>query len=130
MANATALPQLNVNLTANFRLTADDRQYIVERRAIIDPTRSPAFDPAKHDGSIREEWRREDGYFTLNSAGLAAAIDYVAIREANGWAAEVKAESLREYIDIVRRVSEGITAQINAAFRRPETVDLAAEIRG
>ncbi len=103
---------LNVEMTRDYRLVSDGRQYLVLERYMIDPTKSPAFDPAKMSADKREGWR-EVAYYGLTSAGLAGAIDYVSMRSLGG---EMK---LAEFVTMVRRLRDDI--------RRVIPVELSAK---
>jgi hypothetical protein len=71
---------INVKLTPNHALTADADNFIILTRKLVDPTKAPKYDATLGASTeLREEWK-DPKYFTLNSAGLACAIDYVRIR--------------------------------------------------
>jgi hypothetical protein len=101
---------MNVSITNDFRLVSDDRNIIVQRRVLVDPTKSPAYDPAKHGTVVREEWR-DNGFFPLTTKGLAAAIDCVAFRKV---AAEDGEKTLPAFVAEVRRISEELKASYEA----------------
>ena len=48
---------LNIQVTDDYKLTSDGMQIIIQRRQIVDPTKSPIFDETKHSSEIREEWK-------------------------------------------------------------------------
>lgn len=48
---------LNIEISAKYRITSDSTQIIVQRKHLVDPTLSPAFDSGKHSSETREEWR-------------------------------------------------------------------------
>ena len=48
---------LNIQVTEDYKLTSDGTQIIIQRKQIIDPTQSPAFDPEKHSTEKRIEWK-------------------------------------------------------------------------
>lgn len=48
---------LNIEISGKYRITSDSMQIIVQRKHIVDPTKSPLFNPDKHSSEIREEWR-------------------------------------------------------------------------
>jgi hypothetical protein len=79
---------MNVQITPDFRLTADERQLIVKARKLVDPTKAPnwkariAADPTT-DPTPREVWDDDDRFFSLNSAGLAAALESIVYRSAS-----------------------------------------------
>lgn len=48
---------LNIEISDNYRITSDSQQIIVQRKHLVDPTLSPAYDADKHSSETREEWR-------------------------------------------------------------------------
>lgn len=48
---------LNIVISDNYRITSDSTQIIVQRKHLVDPTLSPAYDADKHSSETREEWR-------------------------------------------------------------------------
>lgn len=48
---------LNIVISDNYRITSDSQQIIVQRKQLVDPTLSPAYDADKHSSETREEWR-------------------------------------------------------------------------
>ena len=58
----------------NFRLTFDSMNVIVQRKRVVDPTKSPSFNPEKHDATIREEWTHE-GYYSSVPKALSGVLD-------------------------------------------------------
>lgn len=48
---------LNIEISDNYRITSDSTQIIVQRKHLVDPTLSPAYDADKHSSETREEWR-------------------------------------------------------------------------
>lgn len=48
---------LNIVISDCYRITSDSTQIIVQRKHLVDPTLSPAYDAEKHSSEIREEWR-------------------------------------------------------------------------
>jgi hypothetical protein len=75
----------SIALTADYRLTSDgERNFTLERRHIVDPTKSPWFEK-RNEAAIAEtgtplstaprvEWREaEAGNYAFNQAGLTAA---------------------------------------------------------
>lgn len=115
----------NVSITPDYRLTADERNYTLQRRYIVDPTRSPWFKPGM-DGDLREEWR-DAGYYSLNAAGLSSAIQAVVIRTVNAATeAESIAELLAEYQAETARLSTLISAAMTAKLGAPDTPEAIA----
>lgn len=99
---------LIVQITPYYRLTADERNYTLQRRHLVDPTRSPWFNAEKHSAEHREEWR-DIGFYTLNAAGLARLVEVVAIRTVNDRTSFATiAELIAEYRAEVARLSQAI----------------------
>jgi len=48
---------LNIKISDKYRITSDNTQIIVQRKHLVDPTLSPAYDVDKHSSETREEWR-------------------------------------------------------------------------
>lgn len=48
---------LNIEISDNYRITSDSTQIILQRKHLVDPTLSPAYDADKHSSETREEWR-------------------------------------------------------------------------
>lgn len=48
---------LNIEISDKYRITSDNTQIIVQRKHLVDPTLSPAYDADKHSSETREEWR-------------------------------------------------------------------------
>lgn len=87
---------LIVPLTQDYRLAADDRNYVVQRRRTVDPTKAPGYvqradSPAP---ATRTVWE-DAGYYPLNNDGLAAAIQAVAHKSIS---ARSEAVSFAEYV--------------------------------
>jgi hypothetical protein len=80
--SAAPLP-LIVSISPDYRLTADERQYVLQRRHSVDPTRSPWFNAETQSATIRYEWRDANGYYSLNAAGLSSAVQAVILRVVN-----------------------------------------------
>jgi hypothetical protein len=84
----------SIVLTAEYRLTSDgERNFTLERRVTVDPTKAPGFARANAAAieqvgvglstAPREEWREADaGHFAFNVAGLTALLSSVALRTA------------------------------------------------
>ena len=103
---------MNIVLTfANqaYRISAPDSlAVIVERQVTVDPTKSPAFDPAKHSVAPRKEWREPKYYSTVE-----AALKSLADRYARNSEAETLAELLGELRDFKREISAQMGAEGN-----------------
>jgi len=48
---------LNIEISDKYRITSDTTQIIIQRKHLVDPTLSPAYDADKHSSELREEWR-------------------------------------------------------------------------
>lgn len=48
---------LNIEISDKYRITSDTTQIIIQRKYLVDPTLSPAYDADKHSSETREEWR-------------------------------------------------------------------------
>lgn len=46
---------MNIEIADKYRLTSDSMQIIIQRKHIVDPTKSPAFKPGM-DATARTEW--------------------------------------------------------------------------
>lgn len=102
--------KLNVSITQNYRLTTDNTQFILQRRHLVDPTKSPAY-VAPADGSpsppVRETWK-DDGFYTYNSAGITAATKTAILRDTDVSRAETLADALRMYAEATARLADVI----------------------
>ena len=81
---------LNIDINEDFRIVSDSHNVIIQRRHIVDPTKSPAFKPGITDPTIRVEYR--DWKYASNIAQCADIILQQRIRESD-------AVSLRELIN-------------------------------
>lgn len=104
---------LIVTITPDYRLTADDRQYVLQRRHTIDPSRNP-FKKADVSAVIRDDWR-DVGYYSLNVKGLSSAIEAVILRGVNdSTEAQLSiAELLAAYQAETARLSTAISAAMS-----------------
>ncbi|NOU98423.1 hypothetical protein [Paenibacillus planticolens] len=104
----------SITLTPDFRLTTDgDRNFILERRHTVDPTKAPGFERRNAEAieatgaalptEKRDDWR-EDGYYGFTAAGLSAALSTVAVRSA--WA---QSEDMADYIDRIAQEQRRLT---------------------
>jgi hypothetical protein len=105
------MSKLNVQLNANFRLTADDRNFIVLERRLVDPAKAPGY-KAPADGSapppIRETYGNER-YYPLSFDGLVAALNHVRIKSST----LAEAETLAELIAQMSAETDAILAAID-----------------
>lgn len=116
------MTKLNVSVTQNHRLTTDETerteatQFILQRRHIVDPTKSPSY-KAPADGStppVTEEWRN-DKYYALNENGITAAAKLAILRDTDVSRAETLADALRMYAEATAKLA-GV---IESALRVP-----------
>ncbi|GAA0840688.1 hypothetical protein GCM10008915_36800 [Bifidobacterium pullorum subsp. gallinarum] len=111
------MTKLNVPITQNYRLVTDatDRapatQFILQRRHIVDPTKSPAYTPEEHASPppVRETWK-DDGYYPLNAGGLSYAIQTAVLRGTDVSNAKSIGEALGAYQAETARLAEVINA--------------------
>jgi hypothetical protein len=106
---------MNVTITANYALAADDTQFTLQRRHLVDPTRSPWYKP-EMGVEIREDWR-PIGYYPLTSDGLASAVRSAIVRDVNN-ATEARtiADLVVEYTKETARLNNAITSAILPAL--------------
>lgn len=71
--------KVTVTISPDYRLVVEERNYTLEKRQVIDPTKAPAYKPVEPPPPTREEWR-DDKFFPLNSGGLQSALQYVVIK--------------------------------------------------
>ncbi|MEC0328759.1 hypothetical protein P4H42_03860 [Paenibacillus macerans] len=115
---------INISLTQDFRLTADDRNFIVKERRMVDPTLAPnwkarvAKDPTL-DPTPREVWE-DAGWYSYTPAGLVAALESVRIKAA----ARGNAETLEEFVAELAAQSKRIADALEAGGLRPFDVRL------
>lgn len=62
-----------IAINDNYRLSIDADNVQIERQVTVDPTKAPSFDPAKHDATIRTEWRSIGKFY----ASIPAAFEGV-----------------------------------------------------
>lgn len=116
--------KFNVSITQNHRLTTDETktspatQFILQRRHLVDPTKSPAY-VAPADGSppppVRETWK-DDGFYTYNSAGIIAATKTAILRDTDVSRAETLADALAIYAGETARLADAINAALTPNF--------------
>ena len=111
---------INVQLSPEYRLTADTHNFIVLERHVVDPTRAPDWERKKAeaaragktlDDTPREEWR-EIAYYSQRADGLALCLEYVAIRSA----ARGNAVTLTEFVAEIRSLIESFRAMVEDAI--------------
>src|SRR5690606_22201808 len=86
----------------------DSLNIVVERLVEIDPTKSPAFDPDKHSGAIRYEYREPKYHSTVESA-LASLVGRAAGDSGAGTLSEL-VDGITQFKREIRRLmsAEGI----------------------
>lgn len=90
-----------IAVNEEYRLAFPDADNIViERLVTIDPTKAPAFDPTKHSGDIRQEWRNIGKYYATIPKALAGLLEY-SVR--NGQATDIR-EILNEVAAFRREI--------------------------
>jgi hypothetical protein len=101
----------NVQITQNYALAADDREFTLQRKHLVDPTRSPWYKP-EMGVEIREDWRAI-GYYPLTPDGLASAVRSAIVRDVNN-ATEARtiADLLVEYTQETARLNNAISSAI------------------
>lgn len=94
---------LNITITDDYKLTSDALNIIVNRKHLVDPTKSPNWARMKaegHDGSVRVEWK-EVAYCRT----VEMALSYVAEQSIRESDAETIGELLSEITAIRREIS-------------------------
>lgn len=95
---------LNIQVSADYRITSDPMNFIVEKRHLVDPTKSPnraALEAAGKSMAIRETWR-EAAYFGTFENALKWTVNQ-RIRESG-------AGSMDEVLAEIRRIHGEIDA--------------------
>lgn len=107
---------INVTLTPDFRIVTDERNYIVQKRYIVDPTKAPGYKavPGAAAPELRETWDNttHHAYYSLTPAGLTAALQHVILRT-KGEGATTIAELVAAYSDECARLRAIIERAIN-----------------
>lgn len=118
---STRTTQINVKLTDHHALTADADNFVILSRKIIDPTRSPNYKADSGASTeLREEWK-DPKYFSLTSAGLAVALDYVRIRTV----ANSGITDLSELVALIQSETAALVDAVNGAVKLPKiTVEI------
>jgi hypothetical protein len=102
-----------IQLTPDFRIKADERQFIVEERYTVKPPVNP------REGYVyvpRQEWR-EAGYYSLSAAGLTALLESVALRTALA----KQPTDLTEFAEEIRSISRDLAARVSGLL--PEVTE-------
>ncbi len=109
------MTQINVKLTPTYTLTADADNFVILTRKVIDPTKAPGYDANSGKSTeTRVEWK-DPKYFSLTSAGLAAALDYVRIRTV----ANSGIRDLSELVAMIRDTTQDITDALREGVKSP-----------
>lgn len=121
--------KLNVILTKSYRLTSDgERNFTIEQRVTVDPSKSPSYlkrlktEPDAIPDPPYEDWRDTGNYYGMTAGGLAAALEFVAVRAAVEDFAEAYdycdlrefAEGLRSESERLRRAVSGLITEVGA----------------
>lgn len=88
---------LNIEVNADFRITSDERNVIVQRKYIVDPTKAPQWIRMRERGADptpRTEWREASYHATVAQAVRAIGEQQVRDSDA-GTLAELLAEIKR-----------------------------------
>lgn len=72
---------LNIDINEDYRITSDSHNVIIQRRHIVDPTKSPVFKPGETDPTIRVEYR--DWKYAQSITQVADIILQQRIRESD-----------------------------------------------
>lgn len=120
---ATPTTSINVKLTSTYALTADSHNFVIESRRVIDPTRAPGYSAESTASTeVREVWRAE-AWFSLTSAGLSAALDYVRMRTVTNSGIT----DLAELVALIRDTTQDITDALRDGAKLPRiTVEIDA----
>lgn len=119
---------LKAIITPAFRLVGEERQYVLQRLHIVDPTRMPGY--KSQEGVVvvtREEWR-DHGYYPLNTGGLISAVEYAIINEVNEKTeVHMLSDLLVEYTRETARLRTLIASTLRLAFDGDLGAPLASE---
>ena len=99
---------LNIQITEDFKIVSDTHNIIVQRKHIVDPTKSPNWANLQAKGassSIREEWRDVSYHPTLEQALKSMLRKRVVNSDAT---------NLTEVLEEIRRFNTEITAILSA----------------
>jgi hypothetical protein len=107
--------QINVKLTPDYALSADSNNFVILARTVVDPTKAPGYDATKGGSTeLREVWKTI-AYYSLTSAGLTSALDYVRIRTV----ASSGVTDLGELVALIQAETEHIVDAINSGVKLP-----------
>lgn len=112
----TPKTQLNVSITQNYRLISDGAQLILQRRHLVDPTKSPSYKAEEHatPPPITEEWR-SDKFYPLNEGGITSAAKLAILRDTDVSRATTLADALRLYAAETAKLAGLIGAALDLA---------------
>ncbi|MBJ6364219.1 hypothetical protein ACFOQM_23650 [Paenibacillus sp. GCM10012307] len=108
----------SIPITKSYALSADDHNFVLQRKHTVDPTKAPGYkpDPAKSPPISREEWR-DIGWYPLTRSGLISAVEIALLREVNGSTeATTLAALLSEYTAETVRLREIIVNTVGPLF--------------
>jgi hypothetical protein len=121
--------KLTIPITPDFRLVSDgDRNYSLEQRVTIDPTKAPGYKADEHaePPPKREVWRGLDAHYPFNKRGLVAAIEAVIIRQAD---VDIRAAAvpvnLADYVAKINAISTYIDETLAYAFSVPNVPEVS-----
>lgn len=103
----TTKSKRTIAVNAEYRLAFPDADNIViERLITVDPTKSPQYDPEKHSGDIRQEWRSIGKYYATIPKALTGLLEYSVRNGQASTLAEVLDEitAFRRHIDALMGV--------------------------
>lgn len=108
--------KLSVSITQNYRLTTDNTQFILQRRHLVDPTKSPAYKAEEHNSPPEpyETWK-DAGFYPLNSSGITSAAQVAILRDTDVSQAETLADALRMYAAETAKLAGLIDAALRIA---------------
>ncbi|MBO0602757.1 hypothetical protein I2483_13900 [Sporosarcina sp. E16_3] len=63
-----------IAINADYRLSIDTDNIQIERLTTVDPTKAPAYDPAKHSPDLRYEWKSIGKYYATIPQALEGVL--------------------------------------------------------
>ena len=99
---------LNIRINDDWRLTSDQFNVILNKRYIVDPTKSPNWEKRKADGAspeLREEWK-EVGYYPTIELAMDALVNKAVLSS--------DAETIPELLNEITQIRREISAVLNA----------------
>lgn len=123
--NPTKPQRRTIAINEDYRIIFLDADNIgIERIVTVDPTKSPAFDPEKHDAVIRTEWRSTGKHYATVPKALTGLLELsirsgtaVTLRQLLG-----EVQAFRAHIDELLGIGEGIDEALGEHYE-----DLARE---